>query len=577
MNAEVKQCENCTKEFTVEPEDFEYYEKIKVPAPTWCPDCRLQRRLSFCNERNLYSRDCSLCGTHIVSMYSKDTPFPVYCLPCYRSDNWDPMSFGRAYDFTRPFFAQFYEMKMQTPRAALVRQGDIAGSEYCNRASFNKNCYLIVRANYNEDSLYSYNLWNSRDCADCFNVHKSELTYQSLDSFECYNTKYCQECRLCRNSYFLFDCRNCSDCIGCVNLRNQQYYILNQPYTKEQYESKVRELRLDTVAGLEVFKQTFEEFKKTGIREASIMLNSTGSTGNWLSNCSNVKDSYQCRDMENGKYLLSVLLSKDCMDHSYWGNGSELIYETANCGYNCSRVRFSNESWDSCSEITYSDNCYSSSNLFGCVGLRKKEYCILNTQHSKEEYLELIEKIEAQMKELPYVDAKGRVYTFGEFFPTEHSASAYNTTAAFDNFPLTESEVLAQGFKWENREEKGHVPTKNGSELPESITEVTDDILKDVILCEAYEKEGGKAAIDSHNCSKAFRITPQELAFYRRMNLPLPRRCFNSRHYLRHKMRNPLKLWPRNCAKCNKGIETSYSPDRPEIVYCESCYQAEVV
>ena len=29
--------------------------------------------------------------------------------------------------------------------------------------------------------------------------------------------------------------------------------------------------------------------------------------------------------------------------------------------------------------------------------------------------------------------------------------------------------------------------------------------------------------------------------------------------------------------KCPNEFETSYAPDRPEIVYCEQCYQAEVI
>jgi len=33
----------------------------------------------------------------------------------------------------------------------------------------------------------------------------------------------------------------------------------------------------------------------------------------------------------------------------------------------------------------------------------------------------------------------------------------------------------------------------------------------------------------------------------------------------------------RNCAKCEKEIETAYRPDQKEIVYCEQCYQQEVV
>ncbi|MDI6602741.1 MAG: hypothetical protein QME57_01295 [Patescibacteria group bacterium] len=41
MNQEKCTCQNCKKEFVIEPEDFAFYEKIKVPPPTWCPECRL--------------------------------------------------------------------------------------------------------------------------------------------------------------------------------------------------------------------------------------------------------------------------------------------------------------------------------------------------------------------------------------------------------------------------------------------------------------------------------------------------------------------------------------------------------
>ena len=69
-----------------------------------------------------------------------------------------------------------------------------------------------------------------------------------------------------------------------------------------------------------------------------------------------------------------------------------------------------------------------------------------------------------------------------------------------------------------------------------------------------------------------------EFKFYKRMNLPLPRLCPNCRHYERLKQRNPLRLWHRKCMKegCQNEFETSYAPDRPEIIYCERCYQQEV-
>src|SRR3989344_4107181 len=97
---------------------------------------------------------------------------------------------------------------------------------------------------------------------------------------------------------------------------------------------------------------------------------------------------------------------------------------------------------------------------------------------------------------------------------------------------------------------------------------------------------------------RAFRILAQELAFLRKYNLPLPRLCSNCRHYQRLTQRTPVKLFHRRClcagvqsenavyrndathfhgaARCPNEFETSYAPERPEIVYCESCYNNEV-
>jgi len=47
-------CQNCSGEFIIESDDFSFYEKIKVPAPTFCPECRMIRRLVFRNERRLF-------------------------------------------------------------------------------------------------------------------------------------------------------------------------------------------------------------------------------------------------------------------------------------------------------------------------------------------------------------------------------------------------------------------------------------------------------------------------------------------------------------------------------------------
>src|SRR3989344_4931716 len=105
--SETKTCQNCKTSFIIEPDDFAFYEKIKVPPPTWCPECRNIRRMAWREDHTLYRDTCKLCGKSIISVYAPDGPFIVYCRSCWNSDKWDPLQYGREYDFSRPFFKQY--------------------------------------------------------------------------------------------------------------------------------------------------------------------------------------------------------------------------------------------------------------------------------------------------------------------------------------------------------------------------------------------------------------------------------------------------------------------------------------
>src|SRR4051812_28395712 len=120
MPSEARACASCKNQFTIEPEDFTFYERIQVPPPTRCPDCRQQRRYAWRNERVLYRRNCDLCGKSTVTIYSPNKPFKVYCPPCWWSDNWSALDYGCDFDFSRPFFEQFHELQLQVPRIALL-------------------------------------------------------------------------------------------------------------------------------------------------------------------------------------------------------------------------------------------------------------------------------------------------------------------------------------------------------------------------------------------------------------------------------------------------------------------------
>ena len=204
------------------------------------------------------------------------------------------------------------------------------------------------------------------------------------------------------------------------------------------------------------------------------------------------------------------------------------------------------------------------------------------------------------MNSMPYTDKKGRVYRYGEFFPPELSPFSYNETVAQEYFPLTKEQAIDRGYSWKDPEQRDIQPTIKAKDLPDHIKDVDDSILKEVIQCSHTLSDVGRPTIGcNEQCTQAFKIIKPELDFYRKMNLPLPRLCPNCRHYQRIKQRNPLKLWHRKCMcrglpsadavyrnsvehfhkdkPCPNEFETTYSPDREEIVYCEKCYQEEVV
>src|SRR3989344_7207415 len=104
--SEKRICQNCRGEFIIEPEDFNFYKKIKVPPPTFCPLCRAQRRMAFRNERKLFKNKNYFTGQDIFSMYPKESDRKIIPKEEWLGDSWDAMEYGVDYDFSKPFFQQ---------------------------------------------------------------------------------------------------------------------------------------------------------------------------------------------------------------------------------------------------------------------------------------------------------------------------------------------------------------------------------------------------------------------------------------------------------------------------------------
>ncbi len=573
MQVETKVCQNCKKDFKIELEDFTFYKKIKVSAPTFCPECRTIRRLLFRNERVLYKKENSASKSKekIISMYSPESPYVIYDKEYWiNDDNWDPRDYGVDYDFTKSFFEQFHNLDKKVPKYALYNVNPVR-SDYCNICVDMKDCYLVFGSWYSENCQYGDTVLESKNCVDNSWINKCELSTQLINSDTCYQTFFAQDCENCIDCWFIYDCKNCQNCLFSSNLRNQQFYIENKPVSKEEF-FKIKESLLNSLNlknGLDELFNKYTKVKSQAINKFMIGKNYVNVTGNFINNSRNVKKSHFVSEVDNVRYSIrSVKGQKDTSD-VFGVSGGELAYESLNVDFSSNIL--STLHGLNLINVSYSIDCDNCNNLFGCIGLHNKSYCILNKQYTKEQYEELVPKIIQHMNDMLYIDSKGRIYKYGEFFPSELSPFCYNETIAQEYFPLTKEEALKQGFKWKDREERNYTIDIKTEDIPNDIKKVKDDMVGKVIECE----HKGEC---NEQCTEAFKIIGAELQFYQRMNLPLPRLCPNCRHYQRLKQRNPLNLWHRKCMKegCVNEFETSYSPDRPEIVYCERCYQQEV-
>lgn len=514
-------------------------------------------------------------------MFPEQSPYTVYCKECWWSDGWDGMKFGRDYDFSKPFFTQWQELFAAVPRMGKIQQGNIVGSEYANRADDMRNCYLVYLSSGSEYCRYGD--WNmfSKESLDCYNIFKCERCYECIDCRLCYNVAFSQESASCRDSWFLFNCQNVSNSFGCVNLRNKQFCFFNEQLTKEGYQEKITSLDLGDAKNVELQRQAFNKFKSTFIVPALVTHQSDDVSGNWVESCRNTHDSFGVTGCDNVRHACNLISSKDSMDYISWANPGERVYETINAGRQIGNSKFLNECWDQVADCEYAMNCHGVRNLFGCIGLRKQEFCILNKQYTKEEYELMVGKIKKQMDEMPYVDKAGHVYKYGEFYPMELAPYSYNETLAQEFFPLTEQQVASQQLQWKPTSARNYKITLPADKVPEKVAEITDDFSKEIVGCQ----HGGSCG---HQCTTAFRVLPEDIEMFKRTGLPLPKLCPNCRHFERLAKRNPLRLWNRACqcpgaathqhgeTPCQNQFETSYAPERPEKVYCIDCYQAEV-
>jgi hypothetical protein len=548
-------CRHCSQAFEITDQDKDFLAKVSpkiggkthaIPPPVLCPDCRFQSRMGFRNEWNLYHGKCDLTQKQIISLYAPGGPYTVYDQDAWWSDRYDPLAYGRDYDFSKTFFEQFDALHRRVPKSA-IHNAKSENCAYTNYSAENRNCYMLVGGLGAEDCFFSYRIFYSRDCTDCYDLIGCERCYECTESNKLHSCTFCQSCQNCSGLHWCHSCSGCQDCFGCANLRGKRHYIYNMPFSEKEYRAKMKVIRELSPA---VVKLDIEKLWLSVPRRYAQITQCEECTGDQLLECQRCTDCYTLKQSQDCRFLATAAGDKDCQDINF-GDNCELQYYSANLEKNY-QVIFSSLLWYA-RDCAYSANCFNSHHLFGCSGMKKHAYCILNKQYTEEEYGAIVPKI---------IDHMRKTEEWGRYFPMHLSPFGYNETVAFDFAPLTEAEVMEHGWKWYREEKEAESYLGPPIEIPATIDEVEDDICAKILTC----------AISG----KPYKIIPQELKFYRDMHLPLPRKCPRQRHKDRMARLCPRELWNRACAKCKKPIATSYAPERPETVYCEECYLATV-
>ncbi len=552
-------CKQCLSPFEIYIEDRVLLKQLapviggkrfELPEPTFCPDCRRQRRLAFRNERHLYHRKSDLSGKQIISIYAPDSPFKVLDQEEWWGDKWDPAKYGRDFDFNRPFADQFYELNLAVPHMSLYTK-NTDNAYYSNFTLDSKNSYLVYGCTGSEDIFFSKFMYQCRDIMDSYSLFNCERCYEGIASEKCFNCQFFMGCRNCSGSLMIEECDGCKNCMMCFGLKNKEYYVLNEFVGKERYKQMSKELGQLSHAKLTLMRQQFDGLKSKLPRIQSHLYASENCSGDMLFNCKNCFNCFDITGAENCRYCIITNHAVGCMDVSYASPyPPQFSYELcSSTGTQSSMGTFL--CWN-CHFTFYSIECQSCRDCFGCVGLKNKQYCIFNKQYSKGEYEALAPRLIEHMRQTK---------EWGEYFPVRISHFAYNETIANEHQPMNRAAVFDRGWKWRDEPE---AKAYKGPALiiPDSISDVTDTICDQILTCE--------------RTGKPYKIIPQELKFYREQGLPIPRLCPDARHYARIKRKNPYQLWERPCANCQKSIQTNYASDCSEKVYCEACYLKQV-
>jgi hypothetical protein len=138
--------------------------------------------------------------------------------------------------------AELEQIKLKIPyKAAHLTQSENCTGEYVEKS---KNCFSCFDAHESQDCCYLQDCWRTKDCVDMTFSDGSEMCYDSFSiGLNTYNCNFSDFIRTCSDCEYCELCFSCKHCFGCVGLQSKEFYILNKPYSRDEYFKKIEEIK----------------------------------------------------------------------------------------------------------------------------------------------------------------------------------------------------------------------------------------------------------------------------------------------------------------------------------------------
>lgn len=546
-------CKLTGEKWMMDEEEISWYRYFHAPPSAIHPIARMKIICSFGTGFGWWWQKHPETGKQVLTYVHPATG--VRAIPdaeFFEKDNTDK---ARDFDASRPFMDQIRELQLQIPFTAsrsvtptvnsisLLSQGD-------------ENSFFVTGCK-SKNSFYSYSAVDMENSSEVYESSFITNSYNILNSHRIHNGKFIRQSYDCLNSAFLFDCRNCEFCFGATNQRNKKYVFFNEQLTKEAYEKRMSTIDLRSRKTLEEYLVKFRDLVgHKAVWPENFNEQAENSLGEYLHKCRDCRYQFFAHDGPNHNYY-GLIFFGQTENNAFIGGAFNAVdnyychapMHSRGCRYVHSCVR--------CQNVEYSMQCYDSENLFGCVGLIRKKFCIFNKQYTEEAYWLKLDEIKCHMLD------RGE---YGEFFPLSFTPSYVLSSPAL-MYLIDEEDVKTLGGSVYDPDSAGalgdtttSVEVRSPEEVPDRIDELDADVWSKLAIMDPVEK-------------RRFAYLKPEIELYRELGI-----ASSTTHPMKRLKNlvfesNTGIFIDAECAKCGKKLTISKNKTYPDrVIYCREDY-----